>query len=173
MFAVLAVPSDVLGGVRLFSVQVSPHHLGDSHVGSGDRILRHNTQQDGEKVCSSRCRPPCLDCHFHPPHCGGPGGMSDTTAASIGHLLGQNLRIPPSLSHLPKMLQGERHPLDVCVCCVRRCVWFAIWWVECGRRQTLSVDALPHSTLTSCQGPCFLLTKCNTTVKITFWPSAR
>ena len=46
MFAVLAVPSDVLGGLRLFSVQVSPHHLGDNHVGSGDRILWHNTQQD-------------------------------------------------------------------------------------------------------------------------------
>ena len=48
----------------------------------------------------------------------------------------------------------------VCVCCVRRLQW----WVECGRRQSLSVDALPHSTLTSCQGPCFLLTKCNATL---------
>ena len=41
--------------------------------------------------------------------------MSDTiadTIASIGHLLGQSLWIPASSSHLPKMLQGERHPLD-------------------------------------------------------------
>ena len=41
--------------------------------------------------------------------------MSDTiadTIASIGHFLGQSLRISPSSSHLPKMLQGERHPLD-------------------------------------------------------------
>ena len=65
----------------------------------------------GEKVCSSQCSLPCLDCHFYPPHGGGPGGMSDTILLTLLPV-SSGAGIPPSSSHLPKMLQGECHPLD-------------------------------------------------------------
>ena len=79
----------------------------------------------GEKVCSSQCSLPCLDCHFYPPHGGGPGGMSDTILLTLLPV-SSGAGIPPSSSHLPKMLQGECHPLDFarpaslfCFCCVQ------------------------------------------------------